>query len=159
MWSSDWLLQLSRKLTTVGWRLVIVNRPMFFKTCSLLLQTRCWPILCLGLAGICVIFEYCGRYSAGFRGRPRGPGAGPHQRGPHHGHVLCHMCDMCVPRRHFYRGIFFVDAIGSISLEYYSILWRSNYYRNKIFSEHIQICQNVLLFPFLILHSYNQYRY
>ena len=38
------------------------------------------------------------------------------------------------------------------------ILWRNYYHRNKILSEHIKKCQNVLLFAFLVLHSYNQYR-
>jgi len=33
-------------------------------------------------------------------GRPKGPGPGA----PHHVHVLSHMCVMCVPLRHIYRG-------------------------------------------------------
>ena len=55
---------------------------------------------------------------------------GPGPRVPHHVHVLSHMCDICVPFRHFYRWKFFVDAFGSILCEYYLALWRNNCYTN-----------------------------
>jgi len=42
--------------------------------------------------------------------------------------LFSHMCDMRVPLTNFYRGKFFVDPIGGISLEYYLILRRNTYY-------------------------------
>jgi len=42
--------------------------------------------------------------------------------------LFSHMCDMRVPLTNFYQGKFFVDPIGSISLEYYLILLRNTYH-------------------------------
>jgi len=85
----------------------------------------------INLSIVCVynLFMYCNCLlyaqprSLGLSHQAAAPDlGGTRAQAPHKVHVLYRMCDMCVPHRHFYRDKFFVDAIGSILLEYYLIL-------------------------------------